>query len=705
MSVVIPGEIPANSNQPSCLPGELARHFLIVFVVSCHHLPRLIIIFFFFFFILHYHFSPLPQQPQPAAAATTSSNRLLVPRHMATAAAALLLCLLSCCCFPSPASSLSEADALLKLKQSFTQAQALDSWNDNTSPCTRGTQWRGVICMNGIVTGIHLTSMSIAGPIDVDALTSVRGLRTISLSNNSFSGPIPPLNRLGALKALYLSSNQFSGDIPPDFFSDMNSLKRIWLSGNGFSGAIPDSLGKLSHLRELHLENNKFSGRIPDFPHNALASVDFSDNELEGEIPESLSRFKADSFRGNPGLCGEVLNKECPPPSPPQKNSDAPPLPPPHKSKMSTGAIAAVVLLIMISLVVFATIMNRRRDDDFDVLAKDDAVEVHVAAASTARRGSGSYSRRSSGSSRRGSAKNVMGDLVMVNEELPGFGLADLMKASAEVLGNGGLGSAYKAVMANGISVVVKRMREMNRLGRDGFDGEMKRIGSLHHPNILTPLAYHYRKEEKLLVSEYVPKGSLLYVLHGDRGSSHTELTWPTRLKIVRGIARGLDYLHTEFASVDLPHGNLKSSNVLLDGDCEPQLSDYAFYPLINTTQASQALFALKSPEYIQYQQVHPKSDIYCLGIIILEIVTGKFPSQYLNNGKGGTDIVHWVHSAIADHREVELIDPEVAESASETDLDDMQKLLHIGATCTETVPDDRPSIREVIRMAEDIQV
>ncbi|CAM8987539.1 unnamed protein product [Rhodiola kirilowii] len=631
---------------------------------------------------------------------------------MAAAAAALLiLCFFLSFPFPS-ASAISEADALLKLKQSFTQSQSLvDSWNDNTSPCTRGAQWRGVICMNGIVTGIHLTSMSIAGTIDVDALAQIRGLRTISFSNNSFSGPIPPFNRLGALKALYLSSNEFSGDIAPDFFSKMNSLKRIWLSGNGFTGTIPESLGKLTHLMELHLENNKFSGQIPEFAHNKLASIDFSNNELEGEIPESLSsKFKAESFKGNPNLCGKLLNKECPLPSPPPSDetlADAQPVP--HKSKMSTGAIAAVVLMIMIALLVFATIMNRRRDDYFDVLAKesaDEVVEVHVAG-STARRGSGSYSRKSSGSrsSRRGAGKNVMGDLVMVNVEQPAFGLADLMKASAEVLGNGGLGSAYKAVMANGISVVVKRMREMNRLGRDGFDAEMRRIGTLHHPNILTPLAYHYRKEEKLLVSEYVPKGSLLYVLHGDRGSTHTELTWQTRLKILKGIAHGLDYLHTEFASADVPHGNLKSSNVLLDADCQPLLSDYAFYPLINTTQAAQALFALKSPEYVQHQKVHPKSDVYCLGIIILEVVTGKFPSQYLTNGKGGTDIVHWVHSAIVDHREVELIDPEIAETASENGLDDMQKLLHIGAACTETNPDERPSIREVIRMVEDISL
>ena len=104
----------------------------------------------------------------------------------------------------------------------------------------------------------------------------------------------------------------------------------------------------------------------------------------------------------------------------------------------------------------------------------------------------------------------------MVNEEKGIFGMVDLMRAAAEVLGNGSLGSAYKAVMGTGMAVVVKRMKEMSRIGKEGFDFELRRLGSLQHPNILTPLGYHFRKEEKLIIYEYIPKGSLLFVLHGN---------------------------------------------------------------------------------------------------------------------------------------------------------------------------------------------
>lgn len=192
-------------------------------------------------------------------------------------------------------------------------------------------------------------------------------------------------------------------------------------------------------------------------------------------------------------------------------------------------------------------------------------------------------------------------------------------------------------------------------------------------------------------------------VLSGDRGVSHGELNWPTRLRIIQGVASGMSYLHLEFASYAVPHGNLKSSNILLNGKYEPLLSDYAFYPLINNTQIVQSLFAYKAPEATQHQHLTPKCDIYCLGIIILEILTGKFPSQYLNNQKGGTDVVQWVQSAIADQRESELIDPEIA-SATDS-VEQMVKLLHVGAACTISDPDKRIDMKEALRRIEEISL
>ena len=200
---------------------------------------------------------------------------------------------------------------------------------------------------------------------------------------------------------------------------------------------------------------------------------------------------------------------------------------------------------------------------------------------------------------------------------------------------------------------------------------------------------------------------SLIHCQSGDRGSSHAELNWPTRLKIAKGIARGLGFLYAEFSGLELPHGNLKSSNVLLGDDHEPVLSDYAFQPLMNPANAAQAMFAYKTPDFLALQRVSQKSDVFCLGIILLEILTGKFPSQYLTNGKGGTDVVHWALSAAgSEDHERELLDPEIlaAASAGGAAGRQMLRLLRIGTACVEGNPQQRLDMREAIRRIEEVQ-
>ncbi|XWS18795.1 hypothetical protein CRYUN_Cryun32bG0075600 [Craigia yunnanensis] len=608
--------------------------------------------------------------------------------------------------------SVSNSEALLKLKKSFINASALDSWVPGSAPCNEEGPWNGLLCYNGIVTGLRLEGMGLSGNIDVDALVEMKSLRFFSVINNSFTGIIPEIKRLGALKALFLSGNQFSGEIPFDYFAKMGSLKKVGLSYNKFIGYIPFSLGQLPHLIDLHLENNQFSGYIPAFNQQTLKSINLSNNKLVGEIPSSLSKFKANSFAGNPGLCGEQVGVDCSKAverSPKQMSS-------PHytyggykKNNTKKVIIAMITLGVMLlSVVLFLAIRwSKKARQDSNVVGRESSNEAVQVQVSVPARREVEVSRKSVSSSHRGSkhgkaSGGAVAELVMVNDEKGVFGLLDLMKATAEVLGNGALGSSYKATMANGVAVVAKRMREMNALGKDVFDAEVKKLGKLRHPNILTPLAYHYRKEEMLFVYEYLPKGSLLYQLHGDCGTSRAELDWPARLKIVQGISRGLDYLHTELACLHVPHGNLKSSNVLLGPDNHPFLSDYGFCPLVSIDWV-EALFAYKTPEAVQDGKVSPKSDVYCLGIIILEILTGKFPSQYLSNGKGGSDVVQWVTSAFSEGRQVELLDPEITDR--QNSLGSMEKLLYIGALCTQTSPEQRLDMKEAIRMIEEIQV
>ncbi|KAL0396958.1 UNVERIFIED_CONTAM: Pollen receptor-like kinase [Sesamum calycinum] len=603
--------------------------------------------------------------------------------------------------FPIITSSVSESEALLKLKGSFTNATALDSWRPGTEPCAKVKPWVGVICDKTVVSALRLGHLGLSGTIDIDALASLSGLRSIGFMSNAFSGPIPEFHRMGALKALFLSKNQFSGEIPSDYFTKLLGLKKVWLAGNRFSGPIPSSLGKLSHLMELHLEDNQFSGPIPSLVQQSLISLDLSNNNLEGQIPSGMAKFPSNAFKGNPGLCGGSLGKPC--------NTSAQSLSitaetnGPRRTIFIWVLVASAVVFLLMTAGIFVL---KQRQDRFDLVIED-SPSIHASSIrkkdfDTGRDGLSSSHRIES--SRKGSSRFArgVGDIVMLNYENGEFGLADMMKAAAEVLGSGSLGSSYKATMASGLAVVVKRIKEIPKMGKDHFDAEMRKLASLNHENVLPPLAYHYRKDEKLFVYEYQPKGSLQFLLHGDRGVAHAQLTWPVRLKIIQGIARGLGFLHSELSVLDLPHGDLKSSNVLLTPGFEPLLTDYGFCALVSSSHAAQALAAYKSPEAVLDHFISPKCDVFCLGVIILEILTGKFPSHNLSNGEGGTDLVQWVRSAASEGREADLFDPDIM--STKAIIHQMEQLLQIGIACTQSNPDHRLDLAEAISRIESLK-
>ncbi|KAG2311261.1 hypothetical protein Bca4012_025708 [Brassica carinata] len=627
----------------------------------------------------------------------------------------LLLLLLLMCFLISPSlQHVSESEPLVRFKNSVKITKGdLNSWRIGTDPC--GGKWFGIYCHKGLtVSGIHVTHLGLSGTINIDDLKALPNLKTVRLDNNLLSGHLPNFSKLRGLKSLMLSNNSFSGEIPQDFFKDMTRLKRLFLDHNQFVGNIPSSVMQLPNLEEIHLQYNKFTGEIPPLAdtNKNLKFLDLSNNLLQGEVPESIPNRKnlITILDGNNGLCGTPLDVDCEAVEVTSTGTIGP-LPPvnrPVNTKSSTVFAILLALTFLFTFFVVVGVINKRKkkkNAQFRMLDKErlsdlEALQVKVPQSTAVKRSTESSSNRGDGgSTKKGEVGGGMSDIVMVNNEKGSFGLPHLMKAAAEVLGNGSLGSAYMAVMANGLSVVVKRIRDMNKLAPEPFDVEMRRLGKLRHPNVLTPLAYHYRREEKLVVSEYMPNSSLLYVLHGDHGEYHSELTWATRLKIIKGVAQGMQYLHEEFASYDLPHGNLKSSNVLLSDTYKPVISDYAFLPFLEPNNASQTLFAYQTPEFAQKQQVSHKSDVYCLGIIVLEILTGKFPSQY---GKGGTDIVQWVQSSMAEHKEDELIDPEIVNRTGS--MQQMLELLRVGAACIASNPDERLDMREIVRRIEQVK-
>ncbi|CDP12489.1 unnamed protein product [Coffea canephora] len=586
---------------------------------------------------------------------------------------------------------LSEPDLLIQFKDSLKNTGALSNWDAKVPSC-KGDQpnWSGVLCDKGNVWGLKLENMGLKGDINEDALSQLKSLRTLSFMNNDFEGPLPDMKKLGALKSIYLSNNKFSGEIPADAFVGMLSIKKIHLSNNQLSGPIPSSLGRLPKLIELTLDGNQFSGQIPDFTQEGLINVNFSHNHLGGQIPASLSNLKAASFSDNSDLCGAPLE---PCPSPPER-----------KLSVVTIVLVAIAVVVALGAIVAVIIILSRRKKAPQL---GDAPAAAAAPQGHNKPPSEDLDRLEKGMSPDRGSEGKKSDqnikLSFLRDDVGKFDMSDLLKASAEVLGSGMFGSTYKAALNTGPVMVVKRYRQMNNVGKEEFHEHMRRLGRLSHPNVLPLVAFYYRKEEKLIVSTYVENVSLAVQLHGNKSRGLSSPDWPTRLKIVKGVSKGLLYLYNSLPSLIAPHGHLKSSNVILNENNEPLLTDYGLLPVVNLEQARDQMIAYKSPEFKQNGRITKKTDVWSLGVLILELLTGKFPSNFLQQGKGSdTDLATWVHSVVKDEWTVEVFDKDM--QGTKHCEGEMMKLLKIALTLCEPEIDKRWDIKEAVDRIEEIK-
>ncbi|XP_075639746.1 putative LRR receptor-like serine/threonine-protein kinase At4g31250 [Castanea sativa] len=579
--------------------------------------------------------------------------------------------------------------SLLKFRSSLSNAAALSNWKPSISLCNGNKSvWAGVLCRNGDFYGLRLENMSLSGMIDTDALAEIPILRSLSFMNNSFKGPMPAVNKLNSTRVLYLSLNGFSGDIPDDAFHGMKSLWKVYLERNEFTGKIPESLVTLPSLWELSLVGNQFEGNIPDFQQSQWRKFNLSYNNFAGPIPGKLSNLvNSSSFLGDIGLCGKPLDP-CKPPTPTPK------------PKRHYLLIIGILVIVTAALALFGAILyvhGRRAKTSQYEMARDHEEKAHKNFGYDV-----SLKESQSAESPAGYRKGEHGKLFFVRNDRERFDLQDLLRAPAEELGSGSFGSSYKAVLLSGPTMVVKRFKQMNNGGKDEFHDHMRKLGRLSHPNLLPLMASYYTKEEKLLITDFVENGSLASHLHGRRAPGQSGLDWPTRLKIIKGVARGLACIHKEFPTLSLPHGHLKSSNVLLDHNFRPILSDFFLVPLINKDHAHQYMAAYKSPEFTQTDRTSKKTDVWCLGILILELLTGKFPANYLKHGKGANvDLATWVNSVVREEWTGEVFDMDM--KGTKDSEEEMLKLLKIGMCCCEWNVERRWDLKEAVEKIEEL--
>ncbi|KAG9142279.1 hypothetical protein Leryth_007702 [Lithospermum erythrorhizon] len=590
-----------------------------------------------------------------------------------------------------------DKQALLAFISKIAHSNRLQ-WNASDSACN----WVGVECdpSQASVHNLRLPGVGLVGQIPPNTLGLLTELRVLSLRSNGLVGSIPSdFSNLKSLRSLYLQNNQFSGDFPPSI-TELTRLTRLDISSNKLTGTIPFSVNNLTQLTGLFLENNGFTGTLPSINPTGLANFNVSNNQLNGSVPSSLSRFPASAFSGNIELCGQPL-PPCNPffPSPSPAPSVQPKVTPSHKKskKLSTAAIVGIAVgaalaLLLLLLILFLCLRTKKRNQ----ASKEPKPTVTSRAPAVALGDAGTSSSKDDVTG--GSAEAERNKLIFFGGGGYNFDLEDLLRASAEVLGKGSVGTSYKAVLEEGTTVVVKRLKDVVVTKKE-FEQQMEVLGNIKHENVLPLRAFYYSKDEKLLVCDYMPTGSLSALLHGSRGSGRTPLDWDSRMKIAVSSARGLANLH---ASGKVVHGNIKSSNILLrDKELGACVSDYGLNPLFSTvTPPNHRVAGYRAPEVLETRKATFKSDVYSFGVLLLELLTGKAPNQ-ASLGEEGIDLPRWVQSVVREEWTAEVFDVELMRYHNVEE--EMVQLLQIGMACVATVPDQRPEMTKVVRMIEDM--
>ncbi|GAA0175553.1 transmembrane signal receptor [Lithospermum erythrorhizon] len=438
----------------------------------------------------------------------------------------------------------SDAVYLLSFK---TKADKDNNLHYNLNEHFDYCQWQGVKCVHGRVVRFALQSLTLRGTFQPDTLSRLDHLRILILRNNSLTGPLPDLSAFKNLKTLFLDRNFFSGFFPPSILF-LHQLINLDLAHNNFTGSLPVEINRLDRLVSLRLESNRFTGSIPPLNQTTLTIFNVSDNNLTGPVPLTLTlkKFKFSSFKSNPNLCGDVVNKPC---SSPFFNSGgdgggaaspAPVLqnarsegednnlaqtPHKHRSKIGVvlGILIAFLILIAAILSIFALIKrrglriesNKTSQSSLVSETSTDSPENYTNPISAAKE-----AEKFSIPPPRQQAEVVVksgGDLRFCSGEAEVYTMEQLMRGSAELLGRGTLGTTYKAVMDNRLIVCVKRLDATKAEGTSGeaFESHLEGVGVLRHPNLVPVRAYFQAKQERLIIYDYQPNGSLFNLIHG----------------------------------------------------------------------------------------------------------------------------------------------------------------------------------------------
>ncbi|XP_062028339.1 MDIS1-interacting receptor like kinase 2-like [Rosa rugosa] len=553
---------------------------------------------------------------------------------------------------------------------------------------------------------LKLTNLEIAGnnvtgtiPPEIGNLTQ---LQLLNLSSNNLVGNIPvELGRLTSLGKFILKNNQLSGGIPQELGS-LTELEYLDLSTNELSQSIPSSLGKFLKLHHINASNNKLSQRIP-FQFRSLTQLsvlDLSHNGLDREIPTELSNLKSlvtlifptiislelfqrvlmnfvawststyhtinsgvpsqtissfheapiEALKGNKGLCGNVTGFLPCIISPEDK-----------KNSSKTGVeVVCLLILPVLGAVIFAWFMLLRKKTCQQTRQK------HMYLQKFELRSVSLFDGRL-----------LFEEIVKATENFD----------AAYCIGKGGFGSVYKAKLPSEEVVAVKKLHSPCD-GEDSFQkeflSEVRALTEIRHRNIVKLYGFcsHTR---------YLEMGSLFSILCNEEEAK--KLDWSKRVTIIKGVAHGLSYMQND-VSPPIVHRDISSKNILLDAEYEAHISDFGTAKLLEHDSSNWTAVAgtvgYIAPELAYTMKVTEKCDVYSFGVLALEVIKGKYPSNLVRLPLSPATREAKMWEDMWDDR----LEPPTGKV-----LDEVVTILTLAIACLHENPQFRPNMYEVSQM------
>ncbi|XP_028123077.1 probable LRR receptor-like serine/threonine-protein kinase At5g63710 isoform X6 [Camellia sinensis] len=448
----------------------------------------------------------------------------------------------------------------------------------------------------------------------------------------------------GNVISLSLGSNGFSGTLSPSI-TKLKFLVSLELQDNNLSGALPDYLGSMEHLQYLNLSHNNFNGSIPT---------------SWGEL-SSLKNL----YTGTLLSCGSSLQQPCVSSSPVPVSS--------RKSRLEiviSGVSCGAFILLSLGAIFMYRYhkMHRRRHDLFVDVAGEDECKF------------------SFGQLRRFSLREVQ--------------LATDNFSEINIIGQGGFGKVYKGALSDNTRVAVKRLTDYHSPGGEAaFLREVQLISVAVHKNLLRLIGFCTTSSERILVYPFMQNLSVAYRLR-DLKPGEKGLDWPTRKRVAFGAAQGLEYLH-EHCNPKIVHRDLKAANILLDDDFEAVLGDFGLAKLVDTklthvTTQVRGTMGHIAPEYLSTGKSSEKTDVFGYGITLLELVTGQRAIDFSRlEEEEDVLLLDHIKKLLREKRLVDIVD----ENLKDYDPKEVETVVHVALLCTQSSPEDRPKMAEVVNM------